>query len=250
MAETQALKAGHLILGTMRLNQVSRSIAEWVDYFSAAHRLGIVKLHSSSEYETFPLLCEILANLSRLKTPLTFKHVVKLAEPSFDDNGFDPTRLISKVDEYRQLLGTDCIHDVQWMWRRGLDNDEERVAAFINSAGALHSVADELKSQGKIERLICFPYSPKFADEAVRAEAIDGLAVYRNQHETEYDAAISNCTAANKMVLVIRPLNAGKVLSSDGKTPADCLRFSLDMQAIEAGIISSNSLCHLREFLR
>lgn len=250
MAETQPLIADRLILGTMRLNEVSRSITEWVEYFSAVHRLGIVKLHSSSEYETFSLLCDILAKLSELEKPITFKHVVKLAEPSFDDSAFDPARLVSKIDEYRNMLGTDCVHDVQWMWRSGLDNDEERIAAFINSAGALRATANELKSEGKIERLICFPYSPNFADEAVRTEAIDGLAVYRNQHETQYDTAISNCTAAHKMALVIRPLNAGKVLCSDGKAPADHLRFSLDMQAIEAGIISSNSLAHLREFLR
>ncbi len=249
MVENLAVTADRLILGTMRLNEVSRSIAEWADYFSAVHQLGIVKLHSSSEYDTFPLVCEILAYLSRRQKPPIFKHVVKLAEPSFDDSGFDTARLVSKVDHYRHALASECIHDVQWMWRRGLDNDQERIAAFRNSANALRSAANKLKSEGKIERLICFPYSPDFADEAVRTEAVDGLAVYRNQHETEYDAVIGNCARANKMALVIRPLNAGKVLDSDKKTAVDHLQFSLDMQAIEAGIVSSNKLEHLREYL-
>jgi hypothetical protein len=249
MAEIRGIPAGRLILGTMRFNDVSRSMEEWVNFLTAAHGLGIRKLHSSSEYETFSLVCDILANLSQNAKSSTFKHVVKLAEPSFDDSSFDAGRLVSKIDDYCNALGTDCVHDVQWMWRNGLENDEERVAAFKNNADALSWVAAELKSKGKIERLLCFPYSPGFADEAVRIEGIDGLTVYRNQQETEYDSAIDNCAKAGKMAFVIRPLNAGKVLATDKVTAADHVRNSLDMSAIEAGIISSNSLDHLREYL-
>lgn len=249
MADQLRVTPGRLIFGTMRLGEAERSIEDWVSFFQDVHALGITSLHSSSEYDTFPLLCKILHKLAKTDGSPKFRHVVKLAEPNFDDAGFDAARLLDKVAEYREALGTNCVHDIQWMWRHNLSDDAERVDSFKSNLTALTDVVSSLKSQGKIERFFCFPYSPVFASEALKSATVDGLAVYRNAQETEYDAAIDGCADHGKPVLVIRPLNAGKVLEQGATSAADHVQYSLNMAAIEAGIISSNNLDHIRELL-
>jgi predicted aldo/keto reductase-like oxidoreductase len=249
MADQLRVTPGRLIFGTMRLSEVERSIEDWVDFFQNVYAMGITSLHSSSEYDTFPLLCEILRELAKADNSPKFRHAVKLAEPSFDDSGFDAARLAEKVAGYCAAFGVSCIHDVQWMWRHNLSNDGDRIDAFKRKLPTLTDAVESLKSQGKIERFFCFPYSPAFANEALRAAVVDGLTVYRNAQETEYDAAIGDCAEFGKRVLVIRPLNAGKVLEKSAMSAAENVRYSLDLPAITAGIISSNNLDHIRELL-
>jgi aryl-alcohol dehydrogenase-like predicted oxidoreductase len=249
MADQLRVTPGRLIFGTMRLGEVERSIEDWVAFFQDVHAMGITSLHSSSEYDTFPLLCEILRELAKADNSPKFRHVVKLAEPSFDDSGFDAARLEAKVAGYSAAFGVDCVDDVQWMWRHNLADDGERIETFKRNLPALTDAVESLKSQGKIGRFFCFPYSSAFANEALRAAAIDGLTVYRNAQETEYDAAIADCAELGKPVLVIRPLNAGKVLDQSAMSAAENVRYSLNLPAIAAGIISSNKLDHIRELL-
>lgn len=238
-----------LIYGTMRMGEVTRSIDEWVDFLIAIHALGITKLHSSSEYETFPMLCEILHHLERVENPPKFEHIVKLAEPSFDDAGFDVARLEQKVDGYCIALGVKYLADIQWMWRQNLDDDSVRLEQFYLAGPAMAAAVAALKSAGKIKRFLCFPYSLGFARAAIAMEMIDGLTVYRNADETEYDALIDDCAKRAKTALVIRPLNAGKVLTNDKVTAAQQVYSSLAKPGIEAGIISSNNLDHIRKLL-
>lgn len=249
MPEHARVMPGRLIYGTMRMGEVTRNIHEWGDFLAAVHALGITKLHSSSEYETFPMLCEILHHLGTRTNPVIFEHIVKLAEPSFDDTYFDGVRLAQKIDAYRTALCTECVQDIQWMWRQNLNDDAGRIAKFKQSAMTMADAAKALKSAGKIKRLLCFAYSAEFALAAIDMNMIDGLTVYRNAHEKEYDPVIENCAAQAKTVLVIRPLNSGKVLVSGLESPAEQVRYALDMPAIEAGIISSNHLDHIRELL-
>ncbi len=249
MPEYIGLSPERLIYGTMRMGEVTRSVTEWSDFLISVHALGITKLHSSSEYESFPLLCEILQHLAQCEDPLEFTHIAKLAEPSFDDADFDAGRLEQKIDAYRKALGSECIHDVQWMWRQNLNDDAGRIEQFEQALAAIAPAIAALKSAGKIGRFLCFPYSVDFAQAAIASEIIDGLAVYRNTDETEYDPLIQSCADIGKTVLVIRPLNAGKVLSNESIPAASHVQMALDMPAIEAGIISSNSLDHIRELL-
>jgi hypothetical protein len=249
MADQLRVTPGRLIFGTMRLGEEERRIEDWVAFFRDVHALGITSLHSSSEYDTFPLLCKILGKLAKTDNAPKFRHVVKLAEPSFDDAGFDAARLAEKVAEYSAALGTNCVQDIQWMWRHNLSDDAERIDAFKRNLASLTDAVAGLKSQGRIERFFCFPYSPAFASEALKSGTIDGLTVYRNAQETEYDAAIDSCAELGKPVLVIRPLYAGKVLEQSAKSAADHVQYSLNLPAIEAGIISSNNLDHIRELL-
>src|SRR3546814_11424610 len=67
------------------------------------------------EYDSFPLLREILGRLRREHRDVEFRHMVKLGDPHFDEESFDAERFSARVDGYRSALGTERVDDVQWM---------------------------------------------------------------------------------------------------------------------------------------
>jgi hypothetical protein len=236
-----------LALGTMRMLEVERSEAEWLDFFSKAHALGFHSLHSSGEYDSFSLLTSLLSQGAKLESFPTFRHIAKLAEPSFDDGGFDAPRLRSKVESYVSALSTSVLHDVQWMWRQSLIEDELRIVHFQCQLDSVAEAVCRLKRDCLIERFFCFPYSVAFGRVALEHEAIDGLIVYRNAQETEYDQLIDLSYKMHKRCHIIRPFNAGAAISVDHRTHADHLAFALNKPAIECAILSSNSIKHLEQ---
>lgn len=234
-----------IILGTMRWTDADRSPAEWVRFLESAHSFGIASLHSSSEYDTFPLLCTVLSDLGKANSGIRFSHVVKLADPHFGEDGFDAVRFESRVDAYLAALNVDQIDDVQWMWRAQLDNDAQRVTDMARVADTIAAARDRLVATGKIKRLLCFPYSPDFGQAAVATGAVDGLVVYRNTSERADDVAIAAAAKRNLPTLIIRPFHAGALLA-DGAQPRALLSDALDLPGIEAAILSSNSIDHIR----
>lgn len=231
----------------MRLHEVERGVDDWAEFFAQAHAMGVDTLHSSTEYDSFPLFAEVLARLREMHPEIRFRHVVKLADPHFGEAGFDRARLGVRVKEYLDRLGIDQVDDVQWLWRNALDDDATRVSDFRAAASGIGTAVADLKREGLVGRLLCFPYSPAFAQEAVATAAIDGLVVYRNVDETEYDPAIHACAAAGKPCLIIRPFLAGKVI--ERRSPGQLLAFALDKPAIEAAILSTSSLDHLADLI-
>lgn len=233
----------------MRLLEVERTREDWIYFFGHVHSLGIRALHSSHEYESFGLVSSLLKEMEGDGNGTAFRHIVKLAEPSFDDCGFDAQRLEEKVRSYCSALSTPLVHDVQWMWRQGLNEDMQRVSHFRDQIDSIGNAARGLKQAGLIERFFCFPYSVAFGREAMEHPAIDGLVVYRNRLETVYDELIDRCRALSKPCQIIRPLAAGSALGKGKPSPADALRFALDKPAIESAILSSNSVAHLQELV-
>lgn len=249
MTDSDGQSQCRLIYGTMRLHEVDRSVSDWVTFFIEMRNLGVTKLHSSSEYDSYPLLCEILRQLAIVEPTLLFQHIVKLAEPSFDDVGFDGERLKQKIHTYRKELGAGQIDDIQWMWRHDLKNDEDRILQFEKAADHISEVSQSLKEAGCIKRFLCFPYSISFAETAIDRPGVDGLAIYRNRQETEYDAAVRKCKKLDKTAIAIRPLNAGRVLEEEDGSARESFDFALDLEPLEAGIVSSSNMAHLRQLL-
>jgi hypothetical protein len=238
-----------VILGSMRMHEIDRSLPQWVDFFLQAYGVGIRKLHSSNEYESYPLLCEVLKRLSECRPDVIFSHIVKLADPSFDESGFDADRLETRVRNYCTELGVTKINDVQWMWRSGLDDDSTRVANFKINKEKIMSAAEKMRATGLIERLLCFPYSRGFAEAAVAGGVFDGLVVYRNLNEMEYNGVIARAEQNQIVTLIIRPLHAGELLSDKVRSAKDIFDAALDMPGIESGIVSTSNIAHLRELL-
>jgi hypothetical protein len=238
-----------IILGTMRWTDADRTAADWAGFLEAVYGLGISTLHSSSEYDTFPLLCVALAELRSTRPEIGFRHVVKLADPHFGEDGFDAGRLEARVDVYRSALGVDRIDDIQWMWRQRLDDDAQRIADMTAQADAIAAARDHLVRTGKIGRLLCFPYSPAFGQSVVATGAVDGLVVYRNASERADDVAITAAAGRHLPTLIIRPFHAGALLA-DGADPRAMLADALDLTGIEAAILSSNSIDHIGQLVQ
>ena len=238
-----------IILGTMRWTDANRSTADWAQFLEAVHALGITTLHSSSEYDTFDLLCSVLAELRASRPEISFRHVVKLADPHFGEAGFDAERFEKRIDAYLTALAVDRIDDVQWMWRQRLDDDAQRIADMTAQAAAIAAARDRLVKAGKIGRLLCFPYSPAFGQAVVAAGAVDGLVVYRNASERADDVAIAEAAEQNLPTLIIRPFHAGALLA-EGADPRALLADALDLTGIESAILSSNSVEHIRQLVQ
>lgn len=238
-----------LVFGTMRLSEIERSIEGWVQFFIALHELDVRKIHSSSEYQSFPLFCEILKRIRQIKPEIKFEHVVKLAEPSFDEAGFEASRFEQKINNYLELLGTDRVADVQWMWRANLDNEGRRIDNFKAASNKIANGAEKLKNAGRMERILCFPYSVPFAFLAANNPTFDGLTVYRNESEREYDDAIDKAHERGQITLIIRPFFGGKLLYNDQISSKTLFRRAVGKAGVEAGIVSSSNLDHIRQLI-
>jgi hypothetical protein len=238
---------GPITLGTMRMLEIERSNREWVEHLRSVHDLGIRTLHSSVEYDSFPLLSTLLDEFTQAGGSRQFRHIVKLGEPSFDDATFDAGRLQKKVRDYCTALSVSGVDDVQWMWREGLKDDQRRISQFQAQLDQIAVAAGNLKRNGLLKRFFCFPYSVEFGRVALEHPSIDGLVVYRNREETEYDRLIDRADMLSKRCHVIRPFKAGSVLDGGQRSAAEALVFALDKPAIESAILSTNSLDHLRQ---
>jgi aryl-alcohol dehydrogenase-like predicted oxidoreductase len=249
MHEAVVIASDKIILGTMRLLEHNRTVSEWSNFFEDVYDLGIRTLHSSSEYDSFPLLCEILGSLKRSNPSIRFRHIIKLANPSFDEDGFSLPRLKHAIGNYRNRLQSDRIEDVQWMWRNNLSDENQRLADFSKSVSTITEAIFTLKSQALINRFFCFPYTTEFGQMAIEVPAVDGLVVYRNYEEILYDTLIDVCAERNKAAIIIRPFNGGATLRNRIDTPKSNLAFAINKPAIESAIISSGNLDHIRQLI-
>lgn len=235
-----------IILGTMRLHEADRDAAAWARFFAAAHERGVRRLHVSNEYDSWPLFLEVL---SQPAMPRDFAYVAKLADPHFGEAGFDAQRLAERIDSYRADLRIDRIDDVQWMWRPDLDNEDKRLADFGAAADRIGKTGERLRESGAISRLMCFPYTTGFADKAIESRSFDGLVVYRNLEETDFDGQVMRAAIAGLPTLAIRPFLAGRTIASQGPTPGAQVAAVLGLKGVEAAILSTSSIAHLDEVL-
>lgn len=233
----------------MRMLEYDFPVAYWVNLFSELHDLGITTWHSSTEYESFGLYCEVLADFSRQFPEKKIKHMVKLAEPHFHINEFSAELLNAKVSEYLEKLNTESLFCVQWMWRGELSDNPKRAQLFEESYPEIEKSVSDLKASGKIENFHCFPYDIGFAEAVLDKKAIDGLVVYRNKLETEYDLQLQKSAELGKKNFIIRPLFAGKALELKGETPKSLLEFALDFPNVEGAVLSISSVKKIKQIL-
>lgn len=238
-----------IIFGSMRMLEYDFPAAYWVNLFSDLHDLGVRIWHSSSEYESFGLFCEVVDKFRKTFPDKPIKHMVKLAEPHFHVNTFDAGLLNQKVDEYLKKLQTDSLYCVQWMWRGDLSDNERRKALFLENYPAIEKAVAALRQSGRIENFHCFPYDAGFAQAVLNSKAIDGLVVYRNKLETEYDELLQQAAQAGKHSFIIRPLFGGKALELEGETPRSLLRFALDMPNVDGAVLSISSIGKITQIL-
>lgn len=249
MGNHPSVTADKIVFGSMRMHEYDYPIAYWVALFSQLHDLGITTFHSSTEYESFPMYCEALSVFYTQFPEKKIRHIVKLAEPNFHIQEFSEALMAEKVAEYCTKLQTDSLHCVQWMWRGNLSDHTVRLAAFNQQYPAIEAAVLKLKAQGLVENFHCFPYDTEFAKAAIEKEAIDGLVVYRNKMETEYDPALETAARLGKHNYIIRPLFGGEALKLENETPRSLLQFALDFPNIDGAVLSISAYEKIKQII-
>ena len=234
-----------IVLGTMRMDPERNSAESWAELLSQACSLGVARLHCSDEYESFPFLLRVLDAARRSRPGISFDFVVKLAEPHFGDGDFDAGRLEARIDAYRAALRVDRLECVQWMWRGDLKDEPGRLRGFSAASERLATAVSRAKDAGALRAFHCFPYTVGFAASVLEHPMIDGLAVYRNPLELEYEPLLSRVARLGKSVLVIRPFKAGDALR--GGEAAGLIEFSTRLPVVDGVVVSCSSLRHLKE---
>lgn len=238
-----------ITLGTMRLSSDRHTLEQWAQFLIDTYDLGIRTLHVSDEYDSWTFFLQSLALARKISNKVCFRFIAKLGEPHFDQPSFDANRFEQRIDRYCVQLGINHLDDVQWMWRAHLDKDSDRCADFVSQAYSIRNSIEKLKRSGKIGRFLCFPYSTNFASLVLDFDFIDGLTVYRNTQEKDFETHLDQCQIKSKIAHVIRPFFAGATLNLGALSPRQQLIQALDKPAIETAILSTGNIAHLRDLL-
>jgi hypothetical protein len=239
-----------LVFGSMRMLEYDFTLEYWVELFQHLYDSGVTTFHSSNEYESFSLFCKAYTIFQKKNPDKKIKHIVKIAEPNFNINFFDANLLNMKINEYCSSLNVNSLDIVQWMWRGNLQDNVEREQLFDKYYPEIEKTILNLKQTNKIQKFCCFPYNVDFALSAIKKEHIDGLIVYRNVFENEYETSLELAAKLNKNSYIIRPLNAGKALDKDIHTSKSLVHWALNFPKIEGAIISISSLSKLNEIIK
>ncbi|MCI0560874.1 MAG: hypothetical protein MN733_20510, partial [Nitrososphaera sp.] len=214
-----------LAFGSMRMLERSHGARRWANLLRRSAELGVTLWHSSDEYESFELFCETYRLVCRAGFQHIILHVVKLAEPSFQQLEFDQRRLIKRVDSYLMKLGVDRIN-VQWMWRGQLSDDKRRLDSVSSQEAEIQSAFDQLRQEGKIGSVLPFPYTYAFAEWVLGRSWCDGLTCYLNPIEVEMLPLTRVAAATGKSILALRPL-AGARAISDNRSAETCFLWTV-----------------------
>lgn len=187
--------------GSMRLRADERSA---VDLLRKVHDAGITTVHSSSEYDSYDVTAAAIASLRR--EGRGFEHVVKLAEPSFDETGFDADRVSRAIDAELGALSAERIDVVQWMVRGHAAGDRESKERLVEEwSGEIEDTFAALRTAGKIGSVLLFPYVTPAVESLLGLRCVDGLCGYLNLAELELAPTVSAGTSC----VALRPLAAG-----------------------------------------
>jgi hypothetical protein len=233
----------------MRMIDQRKDINAWVEYLTILYENGVDTLHSSVEYESFQLLTEVLRLISKKSDRIKFKHVVKLADPTFNEEYQSYNRIRKRIEEYTNALNCSQIEMVQWMWRNDLNNDEVRVSKFTESLQELDTEISKIKNDGLVNRFLCFPYTLNFGIASLESSVIDGFMVYRNPCEMEFQHLLDEAYKKSKDVYSIRPLAAGSLIQNPDWDVNSLIKFSYNHPGVKGIIVSISQEKHLLEIL-
>ena len=234
---------GPIVLGTMRLPEAPDG-APLAAFLTDLADLGIDTHHSSSEYDTYDRYRSALA-LAKADG-VRFRHVVKIAEPSWGDTSFDTARFRRRIQAECDSLGVDHVDAVQWLIRTSDPGDVAgTVAVFRNDGDAVAECFASLIDEGLVGRFFGFPYTSETAAELSAmvdgAAPFDGFTLYLNPVETQWCALADRSTT-----LAIRPFAGGEIAPDERR---QALRYALDHKGVEGVIVSLSSRAHAHEVL-
>lgn len=207
--------------------------------------LGFDTHHSSVEYDTSDRY-EVALTAARAAGG-RFRHVVKIAEPSWDSDRFDPGRFLARVDAECERLGTEHIDTVQWLVRTPDPADVDATSAVLErDRDAIVQTFRTLIESGRIGEVFGFPYTRPMAEKLIDDRAgdalVDGLTLYLNPEERHW-----HDLASTVPTIAIRPF-AGGAVPADGRRSA--LLDVLSTGGVRSAMVSISSRRHAAEILR
>ena len=227
-----------VIFGTMRMNEIKRSISKWVYLFDEMYEKKILNFHISKEYESYNLFLKVYKKSNYKKKDINL--YAKCFTPNFNEKKFEKKKLEILIDDYLSDFNINKIN-MQWMWRANIHNDHVRCNNLIEKVEYLDNFFFGLK-RNKVKSIFCFPYSIQFGALIKKIKSIDGLAVYFNPKEVTFKKILGPNNIG------IRPLYSGQLVKKYGFRYL--MNFSLMEKKISKTIISINKLKNFRQLYK
>ena len=201
------INTSELTFGSMRFKFDSDSEAEKL--LRAAIKAGINTFHTSFEYPCHNYFTSIFGKVKKDFPSKHFHHIMKLGEPHFDSNIFNPIRFENIIDEQLLALNTERIDIVQWLLRHSPNTNKYRLKILEECHLEFKETVEKLKKAGKIKSIGSHPYSLEFAKKVDSLNNIECWLTYLNILEIEWEPLL------DKPFIAIRPLAAGKIFKYD-----------------------------------
>lgn len=212
-----AIDLSEICFGTMRFAppDAPEEVAEaGRRALSAAIEAGVNVLHSSEQYGTFDALSAFLASHPKRGE---LHHIVKVHAPEYEEDRFDAAGLREEIERLLRTLHTDRLAVVQHLQRGPATaaeaynetGDARRIPLLPQVTEPLMELADELKREGKIGELACFPHTMPFAEAALRDADFDGMVHFFGPLETEMAPLFDELERRRMSFIPIRPLLQG-----------------------------------------
>lgn len=202
-----------ICFGSMRLDPSpdGRKIARRA--LDAALDSGINLLHSSDSYGTRDLMGEALADRSGRED---LHHIVKVCAPDYRQNHFDAAVFRDQVEKALRELRAERITFVQHL-HRGVTKSEcyspagdaLRLAQLHHMRSEIEGVFADLRQEGKVRHLLCFPHTRVYAGAAVDGPPFEGLVAFFNLLEREMADLFPQMEAQGLGMFAMRPLLQG-----------------------------------------
>lgn len=203
----EEINTSELTFGSMRFEFNSDSEAEKL--LRESIKIGINTFHTSFEYPCHNYFASIFKKVKKDFPSVHFHHIIKLGEPHFDSNTFNPKRFERIIDEQLLALNTERIDIVQWLLRHSPNTNKYRLKILEESHLKFNETIKNLKQAGKIKSIGSHPYSLKFAKKVDSLSSMECWVTYLNLLEIEWKPLLE------KPFLAIRPLAAGKIVKNN-----------------------------------
>lgn len=205
------LEVSEICFGPMRFSakepsedDVSQSGQSALEY---AIERGVNFIHSSYEYNTRWAMSRVLKKHPKRHD---LHHIIKVPVPDSGDNGkFDAQKFRLRVEEALRDLHTERIDVLQHLQRARPNEDHLRIPDIAGTNEAMLECFAQLKEEGKVGYLTTFPYTPGFADEALKSGAFSGMVAYYNPIEMEMAEFFPQMEKNGQGFFCIRPFMGG-----------------------------------------
>lgn len=199
------------VFGTMRLEPSRLSLSDATNLLIHLVDRGVTTFHSSPSYPSHAFFCEALKAVRRARPAFEPVHVVKVCEPDFDSDHFEPRRFERLVDRERAALDVDRLGIVQWLLRHPDNEDHYRIPLLMASRDALEEAWTLLSDADKVGVLAVDPYTPLFADVVLEWPVVAGLVSYLNLGELDEVDLLDAMWGRGQSHIAVRPLFAGRL---------------------------------------